>query len=431
MRIPVLLFLLFTSLFSQPSAVSAQQPASDETVLLHAARLIDGTGAAAVEDAAVLVRGNQIAAVGKQGTMEVPPDARVIDLGDATLLPGFIDAHVHLTSEIDENFDRAVKDLPAMEALYGAANARKTLMAGFTTVRNVGSSSFTDVALNRAVEEGVIVGPRIIAAGHSLGITGGHCDVTGYAPGVRELGPEHGVVDGPWEAVEAVRYQIKHGAQVIKICATAGVLSFEGPVGAQQFSEEEMRAIVEEAGRHGVKVAAHAHGTEGIKAAVRAGVHSIEHGSILDDEAITMMKERGTYLVPTVALAELIPLDKLPPPIRAKAESVLPRMKQSLGMAIRAGVPIALGTDAAVIPHGVNAKEFAAMVQLGMTPLQAIQAGTTRAADLLGRDDRGALAPGKLADIVAVPGDPLESIAATENVIFVMKGGEVFKTPEQ
>jgi imidazolonepropionase-like amidohydrolase len=421
----VLAFILYAT------TAHAQEAQTSQTMVLRAARLIDGTGAAPIHNGVVVVRGNTIVAAGRQGSVQVPADARVVDLGDATLLPGLIDVHVHLTSELDGNFDRAVKDLPAMEALYGAANARKTLMAGFTTVRNVGSAHFTDVALSRAIEEKVIVGPRIVPAGHALGITGGHCDVTGYTPGVLELGFEQGVADGPWEAAKSVRYQIKHGAEAIKICATAGVLSFEGPVGAQQFSEEEMRAIVEEAARHGVRVAAHAHGTDGIKAAVRAGVASIEHGSILDDEAIRLMKQKGTYLVPTVALADIIPMDKLPPPIRSKAEFVLPQMKQSVSKAIRNGVKIAFGTDAAVIPHGTNAVEFEAMTRLGMTPLQAIQTATANAADLLGKDDRGVLAAGRLADVIAVPGDPTRDVTAMQRVSFVMKDGVIYKDGAQ
>ena len=231
---------------------------------------------------------------------EAPDDAEVIDLGDATLMPGWIDAHVHLDGQLsEESFMHPVRETAAGAALRGAANARTTVEAGFTTVRNVGSSGFTDVALRDAIRRGDIVGPRIVPAAHSLGITGGHCDATGWRPGVLETDWRDGVADGPWEAVRAARYQIKHGAEVIKICATAGVASFEEQVGAQQFTLEEMEAIVDEAARHGMKVAAHAHGTAGIKAAVRAGVASIEHGSILDDEAIDLMIERGTFLVPT------------------------------------------------------------------------------------------------------------------------------------
>ena len=300
-------------------------------------------------------------------------------------------------------------------------------MAGFTTVRDLGSTGFADVSLMKAIDQGFVEGPRIFPAGHSLGITGGHCDVTGYAPGVRELGFEEGVADGVDEVVKAARYQIKHGAKVIKICATAGVLSFEGPVGAQQFSEDEMRAIVEEAARHGLKVAAHAHGTEGIMAAVRAGVASIDHGSVLTDGAIALMKERGTYLVPTTHLADAIALDDLPPVIRAKAEQIIPLMKESLRRAIAAGVPIAFGTDAAVIPHGDNGKEFAAMVDRGMSLVEALRSATVHAADLLDVSDRGRVEAGLLADLIAVPGDPTRDIRAMESVVFVMKGGRIFK----
>jgi imidazolonepropionase-like amidohydrolase len=267
----------------------------------------------------------------------------------------------------------------------------------------------------------------VVPSRESLGITGGHCDVTGFAPGILEQDPKSGVADGPWEVVQAVRYQIKHGAQVIKTCATAGVLSMEGPVGAQQYTEEELRAMVEEAARHGIKVAAHAHGTEGIKAAVRAGVASIEHGSMLDEEAIALMKERGTYLVPTTYLVDRINLAVLPPLVRRKAETVLPLARESLKRAIVAGVKIGFGTDAAVYPHGENAKEFAVLVRMGMSPLEALRSATTGAADVLGVTDRGVVAPGKLADLVALPGDPLQDITATERVSWVMQGGRVVK----
>jgi imidazolonepropionase-like amidohydrolase len=359
-----------------------------------------------------------------------PAGATVVDLGDVTLLPGLIDTHTHLTFDIEGDWvTRDVRETPADAALRGARNARRTLLAGFTTVRDVGSTGFADVSLMNAIDQGFVDGPRIFPAGHAIGITGGHCDATGYAPGVRELGPEEGVADGVAEVLKAVRYQIKHGAKVIKICATAGVLSFEGPVGAQQLSEEEMRAVVEEAARHGLRVAAHAHGTEGIVAAVRAGVASIDHGSMLDDEAIALMRERGTYLVPTTHLAEAIDLAALPPPIRAKAETVIPRMKESLRRAIAEGVRIAFGTDAAVFPHGENAREFAALVDRGMRPVEALRTATIHAADLLGVSDRGRIEAGLLADLIAVHGDPLSDVVAMEKVVFVMKGGRIYVSP--
>ncbi|MFP3940634.1 MAG: amidohydrolase family protein [Thermoanaerobaculia bacterium] len=412
---------------SLPAAAETAEGGGGGPVVLKAARMLDVEAGRIVEDATVVIEGGRIAAVNPDEPAE---GARVIDLGDRTLLPGLMDLHTHLSMELEPGFVyRAVTDTAADAALRAAANARKTLLAGFTTVRDVGSSGFVDVSLAEAVEEGRVPGPRVVPSGHALSITGGHCDVTGFAPGILEQGPAEGVVDGPWEGVEAVRYQIKHGARWIKICATAGVLSFEGPVGAQQLTAEEMRAIVEEAARHGAKVAAHAHGTEGIRAAVEAGVASIEHGSVLTDEVMELMKERGTYLVPTTYLADAIDLDVLPPPIRAKGEEVLPVAKESVRRAIAAGVPIAFGTDAAVYPHGHNARELATLVERGMTPLAALRSATVEAASLLGVEDRGVIEAGRLADLIAVPGDPLEDVAVTERVEFVMKGGEVFLAP--
>jgi len=400
-----------------PTALIAQaQPTA-----VRAARMLDVATGQMQSPGLVVMHQGKITQVG--GT--APAGAAVIDAGDATLLPGFIDAHTHLTFEISPGFELApVRTTLADEAIAGVVNAEKTLRAGFTTVRNVGSGGFSDVSLMHAIEKGTIPGPRIIPAGHALGITGGHCDITGFAPGIAELGVREGIANGPDEFTAAVREQIKYGAQVIKICATAGVLSFEQSVGAQQMSDAELRAVVEEASRHGLKVAAHAHGTVGIKAAVRAGVASIEHGSILDDEAIALMKEHGTYLVPTRALAGLIDMDALPPLLRSKAEEVLPIAGVSLRRAAAAGVKVALGTDAAVMPHGLNAMEFGAMVTDGLSPLASLQAGTINAADLLGATDRGQLKVGMLADLVAVPGNPLTDITSTERPVLVIKGGE-------
>lgn len=397
-----------------------------QVIVLRAARMLDVQTGRIVSPAVVVIEKDRIKSV---NPTTVPP-GQVIDLGNLTLLPGFIDMHTHLSFDIEGAWlHRPVTDTAGDNALRGARNARYTLLAGFTTVRDVGSSDFVDVALMRATDQDFIPGPRIFPSGHSIGITGGHCDTTGYIPGVLEQRPETGVADGPDAVLKAVRYQIKHGAKVIKICATAGVLSMEGPAGAQQLSETEMRTIVEEAARHGLKVAAHAHGTEGIIAAVRAGVASIEHGSMLNDEAIRLMKERGTYLVPTNYLTQAIRLDVLPPAIRAKSDYIIPRAQESLRLAIRSGVKIAFGTDAAVIPHGQNAKEFGVLVERGMTPIEAIRTATVNAADLLGVNDRGNIAPGLLADLVAVPGNPLENIRVLEDVRFVMKGGQVYKRP--
>jgi len=399
--------------------------AAGQSVVLRAARMLDVRTGQIVSPALVVVSGDRIQRVGPG---ELPSDGQLIDLGDVTLLPGLMDMHVHLTGDLEGDWvHRDVTETAADAALRGVVNARKTLLAGFTTVRNVGAPGGSDVSLQHAIDAGWVIGPRIVPARAAIGITGGHCDVTGYAPGIAELGPEDGVADGVDQALKAVRYQIKHGAKLIKICATAGVLSFEGPVGAQQLSEEEMRAIVQEAARHGLKVAAHAHGTDGILAAVRAGVASIEHGSMLNDEAIALMKQKGTYLVPTAYLLTAVDPSTMPPPIQAKMKQIIPLAQESHRKAIRAGVKIAFGTDAAVYPHGDNAKEFAVLVGYGMKPIDAIRAATLNAADLLGVSDRGAIAPGMLADLVAVPGNPLEDVRVLERVSFVMKGGEVVR----
>lgn len=406
--------------------LSVQQAAAPARAL-HVARLLDVEAGKILTNATVLVQGERILAVNPK---EIPAGTEVLELGDRTLLPGLIDCHTHLTSDLlGEWVNREVHETAADEALRGAMYARITLLAGFTTVRDVGSGNFADVSLMKAIDAGWIPGPRMFPAGHAIGITGGHADTTGYAPGLLERGPESGIADGVDQVIEAVRQQVKHGAKVIKTCATAGVLSFEGPVGAQQYSDEELVALVTEAHRHGLKVAAHAHGTEGIKAAVRAGVDSIEHGSMLDDEAIALMKEHGTFLVPTDYLTERMDMKALPPPIRAKAEYVLPLAQASHAKAIAAGVKIAFGTDAAVYPHGENAHEFETLVHRGMKPLDALRSATLNACELLGVTDRGSISAGKLADLVAVPGNPLEDVRVLQHVEFVMKGGAVVKGP--
>ncbi len=403
-------------------------PASDlQITVVRAARMVDVTKGELVSPAVLVIADGRIRSI---GAGSVPAGARTLDLGDLTLLPGLIDVHTHLTTDLEGDWvTRPIRELPADAALRGVRNARKTLLAGFTTVRDVGSVGFADVSLMKAIDAGFVSGPRVVPSAHALGITGGHCDYTGWAPGVMEKGPEEGVADGVDEVVAAVRYQAKHGARVIKVCATAGVLSFDATVGAQQLTESELQAIVQEAARHGLKVAAHAHGSEGILAAVRAGVASIEHGSMLTDESIDLMKRRGTYLVPTAHLLTTLNPDSLPPAIGAKAAQVIPLARESHRRAVRAGVKIAFGTDAAVYPHGDNAREFAAYVGYGMRPADAIRTATVNAADLLGVTDRGTIASGKLADLVAVRGNPLEDVRVLQQVPWVMKGGAVVKSP--
>ncbi len=411
--------------------------AGSGTVVLRAARIIDGTGAAPITNGVIVVTDDRIVAVGRESDVRIPSGARRIDFGDATLLPGFIDMHVHLIGralEDEGSSESAVKDYPGFAAIVGAEHARRTLLGGFTSVRQVGAGGFEDIGLRKAIEAGYVPGPRIQAAAHSLGITGGHCDENNYKPGLFDGSPKTGIANGVEEVRAAVRYQVKYGADVIKTCATAGVLSGgDAEVGVPQYTSEELEAMVQEATKLGRKVAAHAHGTEGIKIAVRAGVASIEHGSFLDEEGARLMAERGSYLVPTMMAGEAVlraaDAGEMPPYIAIKARAAATAMKNATKLAVAAGTPIALGTDAGVGRHGENAHEFALMVEWGgLTPMQAIVAGTSSAAKLLGWDSRlGTLQTGKLADIVAVPGDPLRDVSALENVSFVMKGGVVFK----
>ena len=437
----VLRALVAALAIQQAPPPAAPSPPPAVVVAVRAGTLIDGTGAAPVKNAVILVQGDRITAVGTN--VQVPAGATVIDLSAATVLPGFIDAHVHLAFRTlgDGDWQHAgLTEMPSELALLGAAHAQQTLEAGFTTVRVVGTAHFGDVALRNAINAGWIPGPRIVAAGISFGIRGGHCDETnGLQPEVfdHQGGIETGVADGIDEVRNAVRYVVKYGADVIKICATGGVLSLTDSAGVQQYTEDEMRAIVETATQLDRRVAAHAHGTAGIKAAVRAGVTSIEHGSILDAEAVALMKQHGTWLVPTLlagfTVESLATAGRLPPPIAAKALAIAPRVRNSFKMAVDAGVKIALGTDAGVMRHGTNAREFGLMVRYGGTsPMQAIVAGTSSAATLLGLErDIGSIAVGKRADIVAVRGDPLQNIQVLEHVDFVMKDGKVFKRDGQ
>jgi imidazolonepropionase-like amidohydrolase len=399
--------------------------AAADTVLIRADRMLDVDTGKLIAPAAVIVEGSRIVAVNP----EAPPSAaRTVDLPGMTLLPGFMDLHTHLTDDKEGNWVyRNVERSPVDAALLGVKYARMTLLTGFTTVRDVGSSGFADVALMRAIEEGSVEGPRVIPVGHSVGVTGGHCDVTGYAPGVLEQTWREGVADGPDEIAKAIRYQAKHGAGAIKICATAGVLSFTKSLGVQQYSEEELRAAVATAHELGLTIAAHAHGPEGIIAASNAGVDSVEHGSLLTDEAIATLKKNGTWLVPTL-YQWFVPVE-LPPLLNEKNEYIKARVGDSMRRAIRAGVKFAFGTDAGAGPHGRSGEEFTALVEHGMTPIEAIRTATINAATLMKLEDRGRIRAGLLADIVAVAGDPLQNIRLLENVQFVMKDGKVYKQP--
>lgn len=431
----VLLCLILTSVLAGSGA--AQKPAA-KTYVLKAARMFDGKANAIATPGLVVVRDGKIIGVGSGASQ--PEGAEVIDMGDATLLPGFIDAHTHLTFMYLEDWNRAELDqlqktIPE-QTLDATANAKVTLMAGFTTVRDVGSANYMDVGLRNAIRDGVVPGPRMLVTVHALGATGGHCDnQAGFRAGLfsGETGPGEGIVNGAAEARYAVRLDHKYGADMIKVCATGGVLSLTDDVDTPQLTQEELNAIVDEARALRLKTAAHAHGAEGAKRAIRAGISSIEHGSFLDDEARDMMKERGTYLVPTLMAGQGLKerLEKgtyIPPTIRVKAEQALAAMHGNFRKAVEKGLKIGLGTDAAVYPHGRNAEEFHQMVDLGMKPIDALKAGTSADADLLGIADKtGTLETGKWADVVAVPGNPAENIRQTEKVFFVMKDGIIFR----
>jgi imidazolonepropionase-like amidohydrolase len=414
------------AVFSINSSWAQPAPAA-KTVAIRAGHLLDVKTGKSLANQIIVIQGDKIASVGPDAQM--PAGAQVIDLSNATVLPGLIDAHTHITFNPNFGYSRLAISVPR-EALIGAKNARVTLEAGFTTIRNVGASGYSDVALREAINAGDVPGPRMLVSGPALSITGGHCD-NNLLPFEYHAQSE-GVADGVEAVQRKVREIIKYGADLIKVCATGGVLSHGDNPQASQYTLEEMKAIVADAHRLGRKVAAHAHGAQGIRWASEAGVDSIEHGSYIDDAAIAEMKKNGTYLVPTLYLADwfLENAEKIgtPAELIAKGREVMPAARKNVAHAFAAGVKVGFGTDAAVYPHGLNAHEFAVMVKLGLTPLQAIQAATMNNADLLGWSDKiGTIEAGKWADVVAVDGDPLADVTTLERVKFVMKGGEVVK----
>jgi imidazolonepropionase-like amidohydrolase len=430
-RFRIALVMFFLAAISGIAAAQAK-PAAPSEVAIRAGKLLDVRTGQYAKDQIIWIEGDRIKAIGSatEITAKLPAGTKTVDLSQFTVLPGLIDCHTHLTLNPYLNGPAGLHVSYPRQALYGAKAARVTLEAGFTTVRNVGADGFSDVALRDAIRAGDVPGPRMLVSGPALSITGGHGDENFLAP---QFGwSSDGVADGVDGVTKKVRENIKYGADVIKFMATGGVLSEGDNPALAQYSPEEMKAIVDTAHGLGRKVAAHAHGATGIKYAVLAGVDSIEHGSYINDEDIALMKQRGTYLVPTVYLEdwllENVDTLGLTPNMIEKAHAVLPIAQQNLSHAFKSGVKIALGTDAAVYPHGLNAHEFGKMVDMGLTPLQAIQAGTVNASDLIGWADRvGTLEPGKFADLIAVEGDPITNIRVLENVQFVMKGGQVVK----
>lgn len=406
--------------------------ASTRPLVLKAAHLFDSVSGKLTDHGVIVVSGTKIVAVGSDA--RIPPDAQIIDLGDATLLPGFIDAHVHLEDEAGPNwyldFYHQIMRFPAEQALYGAHYAKVTLEAGITTVRDVGSTDYVALALRNAIRAGVIPGPRMLVSNYAIGATGGHADDDPVPPQrIAVAGPIKGVCNGPEECRAAVRFQMKYGADVIKFMPSGGVLSLSDPVDNPQLTQDEMNAIVSEAHNWGRKVAAHCHGDRAAKMAIAAGVDSIEHGTFLKDDTLAEMKKKHIYLVATLFAGAWVGerLDKFPPAIATKARAAAAQARQMFQHAAKIGVPLAMGTDAGVEPHGLNAREFLLMAENGLSPAQALMAGTANGADLLGLAEQiGTLTPGKLADIIAVAGNPLADIKATEHAMFVMKEGTVY-----
>jgi len=417
------------------AAGAAETPAPATPIVLKAAHLFDSVSGKLVDHGVVVVVGKKIQAVGPDA--KIPDGAQTIDLGDATLVPGFIDAHVHMSGVSSNNWYEdwynGVMRFPTEQALYGAHYAKVTLEAGITTVRDLGSTDYIALSLRNAINAGMVPGPRMLVSNYAVGSTGGHADQDPVPPQkIAVATPMQGVCNGPEECREAVRYQIKYGANVIKFMPSGGVLSLADPVDNVQLTQEEMNAIVGEAHAWGRKVAAHCHGDRAAKMAIAAGVDSIEHGSFLQEDTLREMKKKHVFLVPTLFAGYWTSqrLDTFPPSIAAKAKAASAAVQQMFRNAVKIGVPVAMGTDAGVEPHGLNAKEFSLMTSYGMAPEQVLVAGTANGAELLGlADQTGSLTAGKFADIVAVPGNPLSNMAATEHPVLVMKEGTLYVQP--
>jgi imidazolonepropionase-like amidohydrolase len=437
-------FLLFLALvgFVNTIVCVAQPPApgpSAAIVALKAARLFDGKSKTLLQNGVVIVQGDKIVDVGSN--VAIPSDAKVIDLGDATLSPGFMDAHTHVTLDYTDFNKRRIEELSlnvSEQAIRATAYARATVEAGFTTVRDVGSRfvssrEFVDVALRNAINKGLIVGPRMLVATKGIGATGGHFDPTsGYRDLLFGREPDYtdGIANGPDEIRKAVRFEVKNGADVIKGAVSGGVFSLADEVDTPQFTPAEMAALVDESHRLRKKVAVHCHGDQAAKEAIEAGVDSIEHGSFMKPETLTLMKNKGTFLTPTLMATEWImsKIDNYPPALQAKARAAGAARSEMFRNAVKMGIKISFGTDAAVFPHGQNAKEFKLMVDLGMQPIDALRSATANDAELLGITQKtGTLEKGKLADIIAMPGDPTADITATEHVWFIMKEGKIIR----
>lgn len=421
LQLTTILFLLSDSGFAQSTIK-----------VIKAGRIIDTENGIVLDSRMILIENDTIKEISKN--LKIPDKAEIIDLSNATILPGLIDCHTHLTIQSGDNYYEGFRNSIVDYAILAPSYAKNTLEAGFTSVRDVGSASFLDIAMKKAINSNKIPGPRMQTAAYAMSSTGGHADFTGFSPMLDSKEPKEmtGVADGVDEVRQKVRYLIKYGADVIKFAASGGVLSEEGSVGGTTYTQEEMNAIVTEAKMWGKKVCAHAHGTEAIKMAVIAGVASIEHGSLIDDEGIALMIKNGTYLVADVYVDDYIIAEfgklGVPQKMIDKEKIVGLKQRQNFQKAIKAGVKIAYGTDAGVYPHGLNGKQFSYMVKWGMTPMQAIQSATINASELLGWEAKvGSIAVGKYADIIAVVGNPVDEIELLENVSFVMKGGQVFK----